>query len=212
MDKEKKYMPGEELVKRILAGQHIFSMIRIDPNFDVTKCSQYNSLCNYLRTIDPTKHLEFVDCEMVGFTAPGIQMPYASFNHSDLKGANLEGAVMLMADFYGTDFRSLDDRVTNLSWTRLNGSNLMHAKLNGADARGAVFYLVKFEEADFDGTMVSGTNFERAELVYPRNLDKAVKLGEARFDKTRVDPQTQEIILNALKELELFIVQEEQGQ
>lgn len=79
---------------------------------------------------------------------------------ADLRGADLRGIRLSMADLNRADLRGAD-----LRGAVMGRANFFRADLRGADLRGGSFRRADFQCADLRGALVSGADFFCANLV-----------------------------------------------
>ena len=102
---------------------------------------------------------------------------------TDLRGAELEGAVFRRADFRFADLHNVVFWKSDLRGALLYGANLTDTVLEGADLSGA-----NISGADLSGANLKGADLKGADLSGVRNLTQA-QLDSANFDKTTKLPE-----------------------
>lgn len=194
MPQQLKYMSGEEFVKEVLNGERYFLRIHLEPNFNLNAYDEFGALRDYLVEADlETDPINFQGSKLVGITARNFHLPNIKAQHTDLSRANLSLTHLEEADFRGA---------------MLDTANLSSACLRKADLRGAYLVSADLRKAVLDDTEFWGTYLAGADLRNVEDLDKAVNLGFAVFDRTRVTRAEQQVINSALATRELYIVEE----
>jgi hypothetical protein len=124
------------------------------------------------------------------------------FRKSDLQGASLTGAKLVMLDFQGTNFENCrmsgvsfyggDVRSCNFQNADLTGAKFS-GTLNGANFTGACLKNAQLRGSTLSNANYSGTDFSGADFSYVdlrgSNLSKA-KLDDVVFEYTKFDEKT----------------------
>ncbi|MDK1491261.1 pentapeptide repeat-containing protein [Sinorhizobium sp. 7-81] len=131
--------------------------------------------------------------------APGLDWTDCNKSHLILRGANLEGATLLGADFTLTDLRDANLKSANLEKAKLVRTSLAGAKAEkanfdrveahrsifvGMSAEGASFANAALQRADFSRAHLTGVNFEKAELGRAKFV--GAKLKGIRFSRANL--------------------------
>ncbi|MEM4318499.1 MAG: pentapeptide repeat-containing protein [Candidatus Pacearchaeota archaeon] len=186
-------MKGDELVKKILAGERDFSRIELEEGFNLADHESFEELQKYLTNanldLDP---IIMDNSKLRGVVARNLYLPFFRGKEANLWGADLLGADLSGADLWRACLSGAD----------LSGAYLWRACLSGADLSGAYLW-----RADLWGADLWGADLSSAYLKNVKNLGKAVNLGHAIFYHTIVTEREKEIIERALKKKQLFIVE-----
>lgn len=217
MSEQKKQMSGPELVKRILSGERDLKGIVLTPGFILSRDNGLGEINDYAIKNTRSLHNRGIDLsgsEFEGIVAPELYLPYliaenAIFRNCDFRRANFHGGDFYQANFQVSVLRGAELYEKSLAESQ-NGnfageseqeghpSNFTQAHLSYTDMRFAFAYHCYFGGADFEGAKVSGLCLEGADLTNALNLEQAIGLGYANFDKTLVDIHNNSIIMEAL--------------
>lgn len=223
MAEQRKYMSGEELIRKLQEGEPDLTGIDGEEDFDLTG----NLAFRYLQPLLGQKYsqdapLKLNNSRWKGLKAPKIVLPYLHAKRTDLEGADLEEANINYGDFSGAILHGIKlTRATLehviLTDAELNGAHLEKADLVYArciDTKFLDTYLDRanfgnahFERVDFEGASLLGTCFLGATLldIKPENLKKTKLLGYIIAGGMNVpDEKVREIIREARQQVHLF--------
>ena len=161
---------GNELVKKILAGERDFNRIALPDGTDLTE--YIPELNDYLGNSD-LEPLSLINSSLIRIFVPAIYIPHIRLSGADLSKANLNGA--------------------NLIGANLNGANLSGAILYKTDIIGA-----KLNGANLDGAEMSGTALYGTDIRGVKKLEKACNLEWALIRDTIVN-EVEEAILERVR-------------
>ncbi|MEM4702983.1 MAG: pentapeptide repeat-containing protein [Candidatus Pacearchaeota archaeon] len=186
-------MKGDELVKKILAGERNFSRIKLEEGFNLSNHESFEELQKYLINAGLYLNPIIIDnSELRGVVAKTLYLPFFRGREADLSGADLSEA--------------------NLSGAYIWRANLSRAYLSEANLSGAYIWRANLSEAYLSEAnllraYLSEANLSRADLKNVKNLAKTFNLEHAIFCYTIVTEREKKIIEKALQKKQLFIVE-----
>jgi uncharacterized protein YjbI with pentapeptide repeats len=198
-------MKGEELVKKILAGERDFTGIKLEEGFDLSGYEGFKEMQDYI-----SKHrhdlfpLSFYEAEMKGIKAPGLNLPYVWGTQVNLEHADLSNGSLAAAHFFGANLREANLRNTYLYNAMLGRADLYRANLEYADLHGASLIGTNLREACVAGANFLDANFRDAILRGVRGLEAARNLCAAHFFMTRVSEHEKIILDKAIQDRKFF--------
>lgn len=211
-------MKGDELVRKILAGERDFSGIELEKGFNLNAHPAFKELQVYLqkRSFPVNPDVAAVEARNPDFyrkICPNLfENPlifeYASIRGLIAGGLNLPSIRGRNADFSGSSFRNGDISCSDLTFSDLSKCDLENTSLRYVGAISA-----SFEDGNLTGADVYGIDFYRANLRNTqmrnaRNLEQATNLGYAIFDGTRVTPREMAAITEARGRIEMFKIED----
>lgn len=176
---------GDEFFKKILAGERDFTGIKLS-DLDLTQQrDRLNELNDYLKNRDLSNEpIILNEAELSFIKAGGLWLPYVKANRASFKGG----------DFSQCNFRC--GEFPRASFYRTN--------LQGANCEACDFYNAYFKEAILSQTRFGGARLRFADLCGAKDLEKAVDLVYAHFERTNVTSTEQIIVMNQFKRKENY--------
>jgi uncharacterized protein YjbI with pentapeptide repeats len=202
-------MTGKELISKILSGERDFRNINLICS-DLPNDPNYEQLKDYLLKADLKENrLRFDESRLLKLQAPGLNMVRTNFKNTNLGEANFKDTNLIEASFWETyagtanfgkaNLQSVDFRYADVQTTHFKGTDLTYANFTNANLGGSYF-----KEADLKKTDLGGADLRDANLVNVLNLDKAINLGLAVFENTKVTAKEKMIIKKARRKINLF--------
>jgi uncharacterized protein YjbI with pentapeptide repeats len=145
-----------------------------------------------------------------GYEEPAqLDLRHVALPNADLRGVNLQGALLYGADLrkanlYGANLRDADLEETNLHSARLeeanlrranlHGANLLRAGLREADLHKANLYKANLQEAELVKASLWEANLQEAELeeanLWDANLEGANRIPQDQLEETMGSSKT----------------------
>ena len=162
-------MFGDELIKRLMAGERDFSHIELEPEFDFTKHDSYGELKKYLHSRNlKDEPLILIQGSLVGANLSGLVLPYTKAYNADMRRVKV---------MHGTWYHSI-----------FHGTDLSHGKWLNTDLRCIDVY----------DALISHTHFEKSDLRDILNLRLGKHIETANFRQARLN-QSDILAIDAAK-------------
>jgi len=173
---------AREFILQILAGERDFSYIQIrnfNPQFE--QLETINEWTEYLKSrVFKENPLILNGAELRNFQAEGIWLPYMRAHGTNLRNVNFSQANLKHAEFPRATF--------------------YNSSLDRANCQYCDFYNTAFNETSVHGTHFGKARFKFANLSGVKDIDFALELSHAHFEKTFVDEEIKKVIAQAIKE------------
>lgn len=205
MSENHTFMPGEEFIQKLLAGERDFRRVRLEPYFNLSGDEAFSTLQEYLKGEDLENAPVLLErADLSGIDADGWHLPFVKANGIKLKHATLMQAMLAYSVFRNADFR----------YARLPQTSLMNCDLEGVDFRQADLNMAKLNQSSLKGADIAGTNLLFANLEATHihgvvNLGLAQSVATANFQFVSLTEQEKSTIRMELwaqegKKLRLF--------